>query len=99
MPYEIIGKYRSVPEVIDEADDLEEAKYLQREYQMAFGKEWLITIRKEKKKAAPDLLQACKAIQTFCVFVDSNLRPEQGTGFREAWGMLIEAIAKAEGRE
>ena len=48
MPYEIIGKYRSVPEVIDEADDLEEAKYLQREYQRAFGKEWLVSIRRVK---------------------------------------------------
>ena len=48
--------------------------------------------------SAPELLGACKAIKKFCVFVDTNLRPGQGEGFRDAWHMVCQAISKAEGK-
>ncbi len=54
--------------------------------------EWLTEINNE-------LLEACKAINKFCVFVDSNLKPGQGEGFRDAWHMVHHAILKAEGKD
>jgi len=50
----------------------------------------------ETKEIIFDLLIACKAMQTFCVFVDSNLRPEQGHGFKQAWDFLTNTIYKTE---
>lgn len=43
MTYLIIGEYRGKSEVIDEAADLDEAQYLVREYQLAYGLEWSIS--------------------------------------------------------
>ena len=45
MRYKIISKSKYGTEVIDTASDLEEAKYLTKEYQMAFGKEYTITYK------------------------------------------------------
>jgi hypothetical protein len=42
--YQIIGKYQGKSEVIDLADDKKDAEYMAREYAMAFGSEWDISI-------------------------------------------------------
>ena len=46
MRYKIISRSKYGTEVIDTASDLEEAKYLTKEYQMAFGSEYTITYKK-----------------------------------------------------
>ena len=46
MKYNIIGKSRYGTEVIDTASDLKEVKYLIKEYQIAFGSQWIITYKK-----------------------------------------------------
>lgn len=45
MKYKIIATSRYGKEVIDTADSLSSAKYLQAEYRMAFGSEFTITIK------------------------------------------------------
>ena len=45
MRYKIISTSKYGTEVVDTASNLEEAKYLTREYQMAFGKEYTITYK------------------------------------------------------
>lgn len=45
--------------------------------------------------AAPDLLAACKAVDTFFVFFDTIVPPDKGSGAREALQMIRTAIAKA----
>ena len=42
--YYIVGKYKGEVETVDEADDLETARYLRSEYQLAYGSEWSIWI-------------------------------------------------------
>lgn len=42
MTYLIIGEYHGKSEVIDEAADRDEAQYLVREYQLAYGLEWSV---------------------------------------------------------
>lgn len=50
--------------------------------------------------AAPELLEACRAVDTFFVFFDSWIPPGKGSGAKEALQMIRAAIAKAaEGRE
>ena len=44
--WEIIGIYRGTPEVLDTTDSRKEAYDLRREYEMAFGNEWEINIKK-----------------------------------------------------
>ena len=44
----IYGVYKGRKEAIDQAETRPEADYLASEYQMAFGNEWRITIKKEK---------------------------------------------------
>jgi hypothetical protein len=44
MEYKIIATSRYGKEVIDTADSLGSAEYLQAEYRMAFGSEFTITI-------------------------------------------------------
>ena len=46
--YKIYGTYKGNRELIDEADDLNSALYLKGEYQLAYGSEWTITIKKER---------------------------------------------------
>jgi hypothetical protein len=46
--YEIIGTYRGQKEVLDTAEDRKEAQYLRQEYQLAFGSEWNISIKRSK---------------------------------------------------
>ena len=46
--YEIIGHYEGESEVLDSTEDRHEAEYLRREYQLAYGDEWQITIRRVK---------------------------------------------------
>jgi hypothetical protein len=46
--WEIIGKYRGKKEVIDSANGKQDAEYLRSEYQMAFGNDWIITIKKKR---------------------------------------------------
>ena len=41
--YLILGTYRGQTEEIDTADTLQEACYLAREYQMAFGPSWSVS--------------------------------------------------------
>jgi len=48
MIYKLYGTYKGNRELIDQADTLAEAQYMQSEYQLAFGNEWLITIKKER---------------------------------------------------
>ncbi len=48
MRYKIISTSKYGTEVIDTASSLKEAKYLTQEYQMAFGKEYTITFKKNK---------------------------------------------------
>lgn len=45
----IYGKYFRMPfEEIDTADTLSEARYLEREYEMAFGADWFIFIKEKR---------------------------------------------------
>lgn len=46
--YLIIGRYQGNTEEIDSAETMETARYLQREYQMAYGAGWIVTIKKAK---------------------------------------------------
>ncbi len=46
--------------------------------------------------AAPNLLEACKAIDTFFVFFDSHIPPGLGGGARNALKLVKIAIAFAE---
>lgn len=46
--YEIFGYYQGNREVIDYAKDAQEAQYLKSEYQLAYGSEWSIGIKKVK---------------------------------------------------
>ena len=46
--WEIIGKYKGKSEVIDSANGKHEAEYLRREYQIAFGRDWVVTIKKKR---------------------------------------------------
>ena len=46
MKYKIISTSKYGTEVIDTASSFKEAKYLKKEYQMAFGKEYTITVKK-----------------------------------------------------
>jgi hypothetical protein len=43
--WEIVGRYRGQSEVIDEADDERTADYLVGEYQLAYGRDWVVTKR------------------------------------------------------
>lgn len=43
--YEIVGTYQGISEILDTAETSEDANYLLNEYQMAFGKDWIIKIR------------------------------------------------------
>ena len=45
--------------------------------------------------AAPDLLTACQAIETFFVFFGTNIPPGRGDGARDALQMVHDAIGKA----
>ena len=46
--WQIIGYYNGNREVIDYAKDAQEALYLKSEYQLAFGIEWSIGVKKMK---------------------------------------------------
>lgn len=46
--------------------------------------------------AAPELLAACKAVDTFYVFFDSIVPPTMGNGARETLRMVRAAIARTE---
>lgn len=48
--WKIIGTYQGRREVVDTADTLREAAYLLREYRVAFGPEWVIKIRRPRKR-------------------------------------------------
>lgn len=43
--FKIIGTYKGKTEVLDTAKTLREANYLASEYRMAFGSQWVITIK------------------------------------------------------
>jgi hypothetical protein len=45
----IIGRYRGKAEVIDHADDLQQARYLVGEYALAYGSEWAVSYRRKRK--------------------------------------------------
>lgn len=49
--YEIIGKYmrNGRSEVVDRTDSRRDAEYLQGEYAMAFGQDWVITVVERKQ--------------------------------------------------
>lgn len=42
--YRIMGSYRGNAEEIDETNTPQKAKYLQREYQLAFGNDWSVWV-------------------------------------------------------
>jgi len=44
----IIGKYKGKSEEVDSTDSKQDAEYLRKEYQMAFGNDWIITIKKKR---------------------------------------------------
>jgi len=45
--YKIMGSYRGGPlEELDEADNREDALFLVREYRLAFGDGWAITLKR-----------------------------------------------------
>lgn len=46
--WEIFGYYQGNREVIDYAKDAQEAQYLKSEYQLAYGIEWSIGVKKVK---------------------------------------------------
>jgi hypothetical protein len=53
--YQIIGKYHSYPpEVIDQAETLDDARMLRREYQIAYGCDWVIEIKRLRTKSFED---------------------------------------------
>ena len=43
--YKIIGVYNGQREEVDTADTRKQAEYLAGEYRLAFGKDWIITIK------------------------------------------------------
>lgn len=45
MLFKIVGTYRGKTEVIDEFDTFAEAETMLVEYKMAFGKDWILTIK------------------------------------------------------
>jgi hypothetical protein len=49
MMYSIIGTYRGNAEEIDSAPTMQDAIILMREYKMAFGSEWNISIKRNKQ--------------------------------------------------
>lgn len=49
MIYRIYGTYRGEREEVDSANTHKEALYLLREYRLAFGPEWSLTIKREKE--------------------------------------------------
>ena len=49
MRWIIIGTYRGNTEEIDSAPTMQEAIILMREYKMAFGSEWNISIKRNKQ--------------------------------------------------
>ena len=58
--YKIMGKYRNHPkEEIDTADSLREAKYLLGEYQIAYGNDWNLSIKKEREKKSSNFCPKC----------------------------------------
>lgn len=46
--YEIVANSRWGNEVVDETDNEKDAEYLKREYQMAFGREFTISIKERE---------------------------------------------------
>jgi len=48
MIYQIIGIYKGKREVIDETETKDDANYLRAEYQLAYGKEWQVIIKRTK---------------------------------------------------
>ena len=44
VSYRIMGKYRGKTEELDTTNSAKEARYLEREYQLAFGADWIIWI-------------------------------------------------------
>jgi len=48
MGYTIIGVYKGEKEEIDRADHKRDAEYLVREYQLAFGRDWIIYFKKDR---------------------------------------------------
>ena len=52
MAFTIIGVYGGKAEVIDSADTKQEAEYLVREYQMAYGQTWRVYMVTEEKEHA-----------------------------------------------
>lgn len=44
----IMGKYKGQSEEIDTAKDKKEAQYLRNEYQLAFGNDWVVSIKKKR---------------------------------------------------
>ena len=54
MAISIWGKYRGTVEKIDSASSTSEAAYLVREYQMAYGRDWLVWAgRKDANATSP----------------------------------------------
>ncbi len=49
MMYSIIGVWRGMPEELDTAETKQDAMFLVREYRMAFGSEWNISIKRNKQ--------------------------------------------------
>lgn len=50
--YEIRGKYPGLPwETIDEFETKDEARAMLKEYRLAYGPGWRLTIRKAKEEA------------------------------------------------
>jgi hypothetical protein len=47
--FDIIGTYHGTSEVLDTVETQQEAEYLRREYQMAYGREWLVTTRRSRE--------------------------------------------------
>jgi hypothetical protein len=46
--YKIYGTYQGNRELIDSTDTKADAEYLAAEYQLAYGNQWTITIKKER---------------------------------------------------
>jgi hypothetical protein len=54
MTFYIIGRYKGKEEIVDSAETLEDAKYLKVEYQLAYGPEWVVSIKKGEVQDGPE---------------------------------------------
>lgn len=64
MIYLIMATYRGEKELVDTCNTIEVAMFLKKEYQLAFGSEWSVYIRREETAGVNKLLDTAKTVDT-----------------------------------